>query len=288
MKDQFLKKFWRKWTAGFTLIENMAALAILGVGATVYLRMSDNLSDSARDVQDTVLAENLMLTLSNDLLTESFRYPTLPTEIYDERMMSMKGGGGLTPDNFLKNFMHNKCNYRYMAFRCYNVIGALEFSCVVARDGNGSVVLRNNTTGNKPGQKNCTCPSSDADYDPMSRMKSEPEDCGDPYEYVCFDGQGNALHGPSSYFTAAEKAGFKAKYKINYPANGTYETPSTCSKASVRYFKSAVHDLSLADDDVLSPLPLYRLNFFVEYRKSAKDVTSEYLFSRLSTEVNRY
>jgi len=288
---------WRR-VAGFTLIENLVALAVLGVAATVYLRMADNLADSSRDVQDTVLAENLIMTLSNDLMTDAFRYPTLPTEIYDERLMSASqvsngtdSAGKLSPDRFLRSFVRNKCNYRYMAFRCYDVTGALEFSCVVARDGQGNVKFKTDNRDNKKGQANCSCPASDASYNPMnliSKGDGEAADCADPYEYVCFDGQGNALHGIDSYFTDAEKAGFKRRYGINYPANGTYEKPSTCSKTSVRYFKSAVHDLSLRDDDVLSRLPMYRLNFQVEYKKTPKDVAIEFFFSRLATEVNRY
>ncbi|MBP5296226.1 MAG: prepilin-type N-terminal cleavage/methylation domain-containing protein [Bacteriovoracaceae bacterium] len=286
-----------KTQRGFTLVENLAALAVLAIAATVYIRMSHNLTESARDVQDTVLAENLIISLSEEIVTDSFRYPTLPTEIFDERKMSISraetgadSSGKLSPDLFLKAFMTNKCNYRYMAYRCYNLTGGVEFSCVPRRD-NGKLVM-------KKGNNYCSC-AQDGEYNPMANLQNphngEVNNCRDPYEYVCFDGTGAALHGPQDYFTADEKQSFRARYGVEYPSNGSYEEPDQCSKASVWYFKSAVHDLSILRDlkdenaqNVLSPLPVYRMNFHVEYKKGTHEILHGLFFSRIVTEVNRY
>ena len=289
--------------AGFTLIENLAALAVLAIAATTYIRMSHTLTESSRDVQDTVLAENLILTLSQEIVTDSYRYPTLPTDIFDERLMSTSQAvsgqdseGKLSPDRFLRTFMRQKCNYRYMAFRCYDVTGAVEFSCVPRRRDDGTLSMKSGTDG-VSGLPYCSCPQ-DKSYNPMAAMREDPDrkPCADPYNYVCFDGAGAALHGPSTYFTDDEKALFKKRYGKSYPSDhGSYEEPSRCSKASVRYFKSAVHDLSVLKDigdpaqqEVLSPLPMYRMNFQVEYKKGSHEILHDFFFSRLVTEVNRY
>ena len=261
---------------GFSLVEVLIASAILSIAGVAYLQLSGTVNKSVTDVQEATMADNIILTLINEVIADSHLYPSLPTSIYDEREMSstqqvsgVDKDNKLSPDRFLQNFMLDPCNRRFMAYRCYNFMGAIEFSCEVK-------YLNEDTPIDGPRMVPVACTDAGAE-------KTD----GDPYKgkYNCYkkisfaeekkNNQGQALKGYT-------------KLKDNA------ESPATCSKMSVWFFKSAVHDLSATRDlseeaaNVLSPLPMYRMNFMVEYKKAINDAPTRLFFSRLVTEISRH
>ncbi len=269
-------KFFRQRPAcrGFSLVEVLIATALLSIAGVAYLQLSGTVNQSVVDVQEAAMADNAILTLVNEVLAESHLYPSLPTSIYDEREMSTTqrlsgtdAQGKLSPDRFLQSFMQNKCNYRFMAYRCYNFMGVLEFSCEVEFENNIAAF-----------------PAIDAPrFIPAACQGGTPGNLtDDPYKghYRCYSNRSYNEDGIS----------FKTQHDAS---QDILDTPENCSKMSVWFFKSAVHDLTAARDlapddaEVLSPLPMYRMNFRVEYRKAINEAPTELFFSRLLTEISR-